>query len=69
MKRVNNFYAGPAALPLSALEYAQNEFLNFEDAGMSVMEISHRSKQSDAVHSEAIAMVNGLECGQALCFT
>lgn len=57
MKRVNNFYAGPAAIPLSALEYANNEFFDFQGAGMSVMEISHRSKEFDAVHNEAIALV------------
>ncbi|RIA97087.1 pyridoxal phosphate-dependent transferase [Glomus cerebriforme] len=42
--RVYNFGAGPAALPLDVLEKAQREFLNYENTGMSVMEISHRSK-------------------------
>jgi len=60
MKRVHNFYAGPAALPLPALEYAHQEFLNFENAGMSVMEISHRSKEYDKVHNEAIALIKQL---------
>jgi len=59
-KRVINFYAGPAALPLPALERAQAELLDFEHTGMSVMEISHRAKEYDAVHNEAIALVKEL---------
>ncbi|MFA6035207.1 MAG: aminotransferase class V-fold PLP-dependent enzyme, partial [Myxococcota bacterium] len=58
--RVINFYAGPAALPLPALERAQNELLDFMGTGMSVMEISHRSKEYDAVHEEAIALTKEL---------
>lgn len=60
MKRVHNYYPGPAALPLSSLEYAQQEFLDFEGAGMSAMEISHRSKEFDQVHNEAISLVKEL---------
>jgi len=59
-KRVINFYAGPAALPLPALERAQAELVDFENTGMSVMEISHRAKEYDAVHNEAIALVKEL---------
>ena len=58
--RVINFYAGPAALPLPALERAQEELLDFQNTGMSVMEISHRAKEYDAVHNEAIALVKEL---------
>ena len=58
--RVINFYAGPAGLPLPALERAGRELLDFEGTGMSVMEISHRSKEYDAVHNEAIALVREL---------
>jgi phosphoserine aminotransferase len=58
--RVINFYAGPAGLPLPALERAQAELLDFEHTGMSVMEISHRAKEYDAVHNEAIALVKEL---------
>jgi phosphoserine aminotransferase len=58
--RVINFYAGPAGLPLPALERAQAELLDFEGTGMSVMEISHRAKEYDAVHEEAIALVKEL---------
>lgn len=59
-KRVYNFYAGPATLPLPALEVAQKELLNFMDTGMSLMEISHRSKQYAQVHSEASGLVREL---------
>ena len=58
--RVINFYAGPAGLPLPALERAQEELLDFAGTGMSVMEISHRAKEYDAVHEEAIALVKEL---------
>ncbi len=44
MKRVHNFSAGPAALPLPVLEKAKEELLDFKGEGMSIMEMSHRSK-------------------------
>jgi phosphoserine aminotransferase len=59
-KRVINFYAGPAGLPLPALERARDELLDFGGTGMSVMEISHRAKEYDAVHNEAIGLVKEL---------
>lgn len=59
-KRAYNFYAGPATLPLPILEKAQAEFLNFAGTGMSVMEISHRSKEYAKVHDEATALVSEL---------
>ena len=59
-KRVYNFYAGPATLQYKALERAQKELLNFNNTGMSVMEISHRSKEYDAVHKEASNLVRTL---------
>jgi phosphoserine aminotransferase len=59
-KRVYNFYAGPATLPLPALEKAQKELLNFENTGMSLMEISHRSKEYAKVHSDASMLVRDL---------
>lgn len=58
--RVINFYAGPAGLPLPALERVQEELLDFAGTGMSVMEISHRAKEYDAVHEEAIALTKEL---------
>jgi len=59
-KRAYNFYAGPATLPLPALEKAQKELLNFKNTGMSLMEISHRSKQYAEVHSDASNLVREL---------
>ena len=59
-KRIYNFYAGPATLPLPALKKAQKELLDFQDTGMSLMEISHRSKQYDAMHKEASNLVRRL---------
>lgn len=44
MERVYNFSAGPAVLPLNVLEKAQEELLSYGTSGMSVMEMSHRSK-------------------------
>ena len=60
MNRKINFNAGPAALPLPALERAREEFLDFAGSGMSVMEHSHRGKEYEAVHDEAIALVREL---------
>ena len=44
MTRVHNFSAGPAALPAAVLERASAEMLDYAGTGMSVMEMSHRSK-------------------------
>jgi phosphoserine aminotransferase len=60
VKRVVNFNAGPAALPLAALERAQREFLDFEGTGMSIMEHSHRGKDYERVHFEALALLKEL---------
>lgn len=60
MRRVHNFNAGPATLPLPALELAQRELLDFEGSGMSILEHSHRGKQYDAVHEEALSLVKKL---------
>ncbi len=51
--RVFNFAAGPAMLPLEVLEQARDELTDWQAAGMSVMEISHRSKAFMAVAREA----------------
>lgn len=58
--RVHNFAAGPAALPLEVLERAQSELTDFNGLGMSVMEISHRSKDFVAVASESEALLREL---------
>jgi phosphoserine aminotransferase len=60
MSRVMNFNAGPAALPLAALERAREELVDFAGSGMSVMEHSHRGKEYEKVHDEAIALVREL---------
>lgn len=59
-KRVYNFYAGPATLPLPILKKAKEDLLNFENTGMSLMEISHRSKEYDKMHNESIELVREL---------
>lgn len=58
--RIYNFNAGPAALPLSVLEEIKDSFLNFAGSGMSITEISHRSKWFDDVINDAIARVKRL---------
>jgi len=60
MSRKINFNAGPAALPLPALERARDELVDFAGSGMSVMEHSHRGKEYEGVHDEAIALVREL---------
>lgn len=60
MTRAHNFNAGPAALPLEVLERAKSELTNFNDTGMSVMELSHRSKDYEEVHNETIALLREL---------
>ena len=47
--RVYNFSAGPAVLPVEVLETARDEMLNYKNSGMSVMEMSHRSKTYDEI--------------------
>jgi phosphoserine aminotransferase len=54
-KRVHNFGAGPAGLPLAVLEQVRGELLDFQGTGMSVMEISHRSKAFGEVIEQAEA--------------
>lgn len=53
MKHIYNFSAGPATLPQKALEVMQHELLNYDHSGMSVLELSHRSKTYDTIHNEA----------------
>jgi phosphoserine aminotransferase len=54
-KRIHNFNPGPAVLPLEVLQQAQAEMLDYKGTGMSVMEISHRSKEFEAIIAEAQA--------------
>ena len=53
--RVFNFAAGPATLPLEVLQQVQAEMTDWKSSGMSVMEVSHRSKAFIAVAQEAEA--------------
>lgn len=55
MSRVYNFSAGPAVLPEEVLKEAQEEMLDYKGSGMSVMEMSHRSKTFDAIIQDAEA--------------
>lgn len=58
MARVVNFNAGPAALPLAALERARDEMIEFEGTGMSITEHSHREPPYEKVHREAIDLLH-----------
>lgn len=59
-QRIYNFNAGPAALPLMVLEQIKQEMLDFRSTGMSLLEISHRSKPFEAVLEDAIARARRL---------
>ena len=52
-ERVFNFFAGPATLPYEVIKKASKGAVNYQDLGMSIMEISHRSKPFDAMFTEA----------------
>lgn len=60
MKKTWNFSAGPAILPKSVLEKAQHELLSYENSGMSVMELSHRSSLFQAIIDDAEAHLRQL---------
>jgi len=55
MSRVFNFSAGPAMLPEAVLQRAQQEFLDWNDSGMNVMEMSHRGKEFLSIANQAEA--------------
>src|SRR5699024_10529372 len=55
MSRVYNFSAGPAVLPEEVLKEAADEMLDYQGSGMSVMEMSHRSKVYDKIIKDAEA--------------
>lgn len=55
MKRIYNFSAGPAVLPEAVLQQAADEMLDYKGSGMSVMEMSHRSKTYQTIIDEAEA--------------
>ena len=56
----HNFYAGPSILPEFTKEKTAEAVLNFAGTGLSVMEVSHRSKEFVAVMDEAVALVKEL---------
>ena len=58
--RVYNFAAGPSTLPLDVLKEAQKDFLDYNNSGMSITEMSHRSKTFMAVNEEANALLREL---------
>ena len=58
--RVYNFSAGPSTLPTEVLREAQRDFLDFDGTGMSVTEISHRSKAFEAIVREGEALLREL---------
>jgi phosphoserine aminotransferase len=58
--RIFNFSAGPAALPLAVLEEAQRDLIALPGVGMSVMEISHRSKEFEAILAKAVEDIRAL---------
>ncbi len=60
MSRVYNFSAGPSMLPVEVLKKAQDEMLEYGTSGMSVMEMSHRSKDFDDIIKSAEALVREL---------
>ena len=60
MKRIFNFSAGPCTLPVEALAQAQEQFVEYQGLGMSLLEMSHRSKTVQAVHDEALALVRDM---------
>lgn len=60
MSRVYNFSAGPAVLPEEVLQEAAREMMDYKGTGMSVMEMSHRSKAFDTIIQEAEADLRDL---------
>lgn len=60
MTRAFNFNAGPAAIPLEVLQQAQEQFVDYQGAGMSIMEMSHRSSFYEQVNDEAQSLMREL---------
>jgi phosphoserine aminotransferase len=58
--RIYNFNAGPAALPIEVLKEIKDSFLNYGGSGMSITEISHRSKWFDDIINDAVARTRRL---------
>ncbi|MEK8126929.1 3-phosphoserine/phosphohydroxythreonine transaminase [Paenibacillus filicis] len=58
--RAYNFNAGPAALPLEVLQKAQEQLVEYQGIGMSIMEISHRSSQYEQLNEETQSLLKEL---------
>ena len=58
--RTRNFYAGPSTLPQEVLEEISEAFLDFRGAGMSVVEMSHRSDRYEEVHNQVLEHIRDL---------
>lgn len=59
-KRVFNFNPGPSALPLEVLQKVQEELLDYQGTGMSIIESSHRSAQYEEINNAAMALIKEL---------
>lgn len=60
LNRAHNFNAGPAGLPLEVMQQAQAELLDYKGTGMSIIEMSHRSKEFEAMINETEADMRDL---------
>lgn len=60
VERVYNFCAGPGAVPLEVLEEAHRELLNYQDQGLSILEVSHRSEIFEEIYDEARRLIREL---------
>src|SRR6267142_469211 len=58
--RIHNFAAGPAILPVTVLEEIQRDLITLPGVGMSILEISHRSKPFEAILAQAEADIRAL---------
>ncbi len=58
--RKYNFFAGPSTLPVEVLEELKENMVDYKGMGMSLIETSHRSKEYDEVHNDAVALVKEL---------
>lgn len=60
MSRKINFSAGPSTLPLSVLERIKEEIVDYKGSGFSIIEASHRGKEYEAIHNDAINLTKEL---------
>lgn len=70
-ERIFNFNPGPATLPLEVLKETSKAVLDFQNLGMSILEVSHRSKEYDAVHNETVELfkeIYGIPDGYKVLF-